>query len=108
MAFYLIQAAYHSQGWDGLLKNPHDREAAIRPGVEGLGGRIVGLWFAFGDYDLVGVFEMPDNISIAAFMLAAAANPAVKAIKTTTLLTMEEGIAAMQRAPRAGYRPPDA
>ena len=106
MPFYMIQAAYQAQGLEGLVRHPHDREQAIRPAVEGLGGKIHGLWFAFGEYDIVGIFEMPDNVSIAAFMLAAGANPAVKAIRTTALLTIEESIAAMQRAPRVGYRPP--
>ena len=71
-----------------------------------MGGRIHGLWFSFGEYDLVGIFEMPDNTDIAAFMLAAASNPGVKSIKTTPLLTMEEGMEAMRKAPSAGYRPP--
>jgi uncharacterized protein with GYD domain len=106
MAFYLIEATYSSEGWAALLANPHNRAEAIRPGVEGLGGRIHGLWYSFGDYDLVGIFELPANSDIAAFMMAAAANPAVKAIKTTTLLTMEEGIEAMRKAPSAGYRAP--
>ncbi len=106
MAYYLIQAAYGPEAWDALIKNPQNRLEVIRPGVEGLGGRIVGLWYAFGEYDLVGIFEMPDNTDIAAFMLAAAANREVKAIKTTPLLTMEEGMEAMRKAPSSGYRPP--
>ena len=106
MPYYLIQAAYGSEAWSGLIQKPHDRAEAIRPGVEAVGGRIVGLWYSFGDYDLVGIFEMPTNVDIAAFMLAAGANPSVKAIKTTALLTMEEGLEAMQKAPSAGYRPP--
>ncbi len=106
MPYYLIQAAYGSDAWAGLIRNPHDRAEAIRPGVEGVGGRIVGLWYAFGDYDLVGIFEMPSNVDIAAFMVAAGANAGVKAIKTTPLLTMEEGMEAMRKAPNAGYRPP--
>ncbi len=106
MAYYLIQAAYGPDAWEALLKNPHDRAEAIRPGVEGVGGRIHGLWYAFGEYDLVGIFEMPDNVDIAAFMFAAAANRGVKAVKTTPLMTMEDGMEAMRKAPNVGYRPP--
>ena len=106
MPYYLIQAAYGSDAWAGLIQNPHDRAEAIRPGVEGVGGRIIGLWYSFGEYDLVGIFEMPSNVDIAAFMVAAGANRGVKAIKTTPLLTMEDGMEAMRKAPGAGYRPP--
>lgn len=106
MAFYMIQASYGPDAWAGLIQQPHNRLEAIRPGVEGVGGRIHGLWFAFGEYDLVGIFEMPDNTDVAAFMLAAAANAGVKAVKTTPLLTMDEALEALRKAPKAGYRPP--
>ncbi len=106
MAYYLVQAAYGPDAWEALIAHPQNRAEVIRPGIEGMGGRIVGLWYAFGDYDLVGIFELPNNVDMAAFMLAIAANRAVKAVKTTPLLTMEEGIEAMRRAPSTGYRPP--
>ncbi len=106
MAYYLIQAAYNPEAWDALVKNPQNREDAIRPGVEALGGRVHGLWFAFGEYDIVGIFELPDNISAAAFSFAASSSRAVKALKTTPLMTMEEGIEGMRKAPGSGYQPP--
>lgn len=105
MALYMIQASYNSDGWSALIANPHDRGEAIRPNVERLGGSIKGIWYTFGEYDLIAIFELPVNTDVAAFMMAAAANPAVKAIKTTTLLTMEEGIEAMRKAP-GSYRAP--
>ena len=71
-----------------------------------MGGRIESAYYAFGEYDVVGIMEMPDPVSAAAFSLAASAGGAVKAIKTTPLLTIEDGIAAMQKAAGAGYRPP--
>ena len=45
-------------------------------------------------------------VSAAAFSLAVSAGKAVKAVKTTPLLTIEDGVAAMQKAAGAGYRPP--
>jgi hypothetical protein len=43
---------------------------------------------------------------MAAFALAAAAGGALKAVKTTPLMTIEEGIEAMRKASGTGYRPP--
>ncbi len=106
MAHYLVQAAYTADAWAAMVKSPQDRIEAIRPAVEGLGGKVVGGWFAFGKYDVVAVLEMPDNVSAAAFSLAASAGGAVKALKTTPLMTIEEGMAAMRKASGAGYRPP--
>jgi hypothetical protein len=43
---------------------------------------------------------------MAAFALAAAASGAAKVMKTTPLMTIEEGIEAMRKAGGTGYRPP--
>jgi uncharacterized protein with GYD domain len=82
---------------------PHRGGAAV---VEKLGGQIEGAWYAFGDYDVVVITDMPDNISAAAFAIAAAAGGAIKGLKTTPLMTIEEGMSAAQKAGAAGYRPP--
>jgi hypothetical protein len=48
---------------------------------------------------------MPNNASAAAFALAIAAGGACKSVKTTPLLTVEEGMAAMKKAGNSGYKP---
>jgi uncharacterized protein with GYD domain len=63
-------------------------------------------YLAFGEYDVIGIMEMPDHVSAAAFSLAASAGGGLKAVKTTPLLTVEEGIEALKKAAGAGYRPP--
>jgi uncharacterized protein with GYD domain len=106
MAHYLIEVGYTPEAWKGLLKKPEDRTKAIRPVIEKLGGSLDGAWFTFGDYDLVLIVQMPDNVSAAAFSLAAAAGGALRTIKTTPLLEITEGLGAMKLAAHAGYRPP--
>jgi len=106
MAHYLYQAAYTSEAWKAMDANPQDRIAAVTPAVEGMGGRVVGGWLAFGEYDVVAVFDLPDNVSAAAFALAVAAAGSVKSAKTTPLISVEEGIEAMKRAGGSAYTPP--
>jgi len=106
MSHYLLQAAYTPEAWAAQLKNPQDRTEALRPAIERLGGRMECAYMSFGEYDIMVVVDMPDNVSAAAFSIAAAAGGAVKAIKTTPLTTMEEGIEAMRKGAAAGYRPP--
>ena len=62
--------------------------------------------FAFGDYDLVSIVEMPSNVEMAAFSVAAAAGGAIRSIKTTPLMTTTEGIEAMKKAAKSGYKAP--
>ena len=51
---------------------------------------------------------MPGNVDIAAFAMAAAAGGGVKAIKTTPLMTVDEGREAMTKAGKSGYVAPQA
>ena len=76
----------------------------MRPAIERLGGKIESAWFAFGEYDVVLILQMPDNVNAAAMAMAFAAGGACKAIKTTPLLTIAEGVKAMKKASTTGYR----
>ena len=106
MPSYLLQAAYTPEGWAAQVKNPQNRIEAIRPAIEGLGGKIVAAYYSFGEYDLAVITEMPDNTAAAAFSIAAAAGGAVKALKTTPLMTVDEGLEAVRKASQSSYRPP--
>ena len=88
-----------------MVKNPQNRSAAVKGVIEKLGGSIEGFWLAFGDHDVVGVIDMPDNVSAAAFSMAIGAGGACTGIKTTPLLTIEDGMAAMKKAGTSGYKP---
>ena len=46
------------------------------------------------------ICEMPDNVSAAALSMAISAGGAVKAVKTTALMTFEDGIEALSPAAR--------
>jgi uncharacterized protein with GYD domain len=106
MASYMVQVAYTPEAWGTLVKSPQNRMEAVRPAIEKLGGRIEGVWLSFGEYDVVLIAQMPDNVSAAAFSMAVSAGGAVRAMKTTPLMTAEEGQEAMRKASGTGYRPP--
>jgi uncharacterized protein with GYD domain len=106
MAMYMLQVSYTPASWAAQVKNPTDRIEAIRPAVEKLGGKVTGAWYAFGEYDIVAILDMPDNTAAAAFALAAAAGGACSAVKTTPLMTIQEGMNALKAAGGAGYKPP--
>jgi uncharacterized protein with GYD domain len=105
MPHYLCQLSYTSEGWAALLRKPVNRVEAVRPAVEKLGGKIEGAWFAFGESDLIVLLDMPDNISAASFAIAAAGGGTVKSYKTTPLMSIEDGIEALKRGAKSGYKP---
>jgi uncharacterized protein with GYD domain len=102
----MVQLSYTPEACGSMIRAPQNRFEAVRPAIEALGGKIEGAWMAFGEYDVVVIVQMPDNVSAAAFGMAVGAGGAVKSYKTTPLLTAEEGVAAMKKASSTGYRPP--
>lgn len=105
MATYLVQVSYTAESLSSLIAKPQDRSGHISKVIAGLGGKSVGSWLAFGDYDSVMVVEMPNNVSAAALALAAAAGGSCKSVKTTPLLTIAQGLSALRKAGRSGYKP---
>jgi uncharacterized protein with GYD domain len=105
MPSYLVQASYTSEAIASLIKNPQNRMDVVGKAVQNLGGRLLGGWMSFGDYDVVLIVEMPDQVAAAAIALAAAAGGSLRAIKTTPLLSQEDGIAAAKKAAGSGYSP---
>lgn len=106
MAYYLMQAAYTSEAWLHMVESPQDRLAEVRQAIESLGGKLVGGWLTFGKYDVVLVLEMPDNVSAAAFSITTMAGGALRAARTTPMMTFDEGIEAMKKEATVRYRPP--
>ena len=99
MPLYMYQAAYTPESWATQLKNPQNRiETVGRQACEAVGGKLVGGWYCFGEYDAVFICDVPNNESMSAIALAVAGGGAVKASKTTVLMSGTEGVAAMKKA----------
>jgi uncharacterized protein with GYD domain len=104
MTHYLIQVAYTPESWKTQVQSQEDVAERIRPMMDSLGGKIGTIFYAFGEYDLIALAEFPNDEAAAAFSLAANAGGAVKGIKTTPLMTVEQGRRAMKAAAEAGSR----
>jgi uncharacterized protein with GYD domain len=106
MPSYLIQLSYSPETLAGFIKHPTDRTEVIQKLAAKIGGKLVGSWFSFGDHDAVLIIDGSDNVSAAACSIAVSASGAFKAFKTTPLLNIEEGMQAMKKASKLGYKPP--
>src|SRR5580658_4512250 len=99
MPLYMYEAAYTAESLAAQLKNPQNRAEAVgRAACEAVGGKLVGSWYCFGEYDLIIVADVPNNESMAALALAIAAGGAVKSSKTTVLMSGDEAVAGMKKA----------
>ena len=106
MALYMTQFSYTTDAWAALVKNPSDRSKAVAALMEKVGGKLINMYYCFGDYDGVFIFEAPDDVSTTAGILAALGPGHVKTIKTTKLLSVEDTMAAMRKAASISYSAP--
>ena len=106
MPIYMVQASYAAQATASMVKTPQDRAAAIKPMIERMGGKLQDLWFCFGEYDIVAIAEMPDNVSAAAMAMAIGSSGAMSAYRTTPLMTSADAKEAMKKAGGVGYTAP--
>lgn len=106
MQDYLIQISFAPEAVATLVANPQNREEVARSLIESVGGKLKGYWFALGDYDVVEIATLPDDESAVALSMAILAGGAIKISKTTPLLSLNDGIEAMEKASKLEYKPP--
>jgi uncharacterized protein with GYD domain len=105
MALYMYQAAYTAESLAAQIKEPHDRIEAVRPGLEAMGAKILAGGYPFGDYDVLVIYEAPDDTVAASVAMAVAAGGAVRSARTTRLLNGEEWVESLRKAQGSQYRP---
>ena len=98
MARFLFEVSYTAESWSTQVHTHASVVDRITPLVQKLSGSIDSVYYTFGDRDLVALVDFPSVEDAAAFSLAATAGGAVKSIRTTQLLTVEQGISAMTKA----------
>ena len=107
MPNYLVQFSYASRSIKGLVEQPdvdHAEQASAM--LASLGGKLLGYWYAFGEFDGVVLMEAPDSSTAAAVAIAIGGTGEVTRLETTVLITMDEARAAVRKAATATHLPP--
>jgi uncharacterized protein with GYD domain len=97
MPLYMYQASYTAKSMAAQLKEPEDPVEAMRPALEDVGAKILVAAFPFGEYDLLVVYEAPDDMTAASVAMAVAAAGEVKSAKTTRLLSGQEWLESLRK-----------
>ena len=104
MPKYLFNASLTMDGVKGTMKEGGSaRRDAVVKAIESLGGKAEAYYYAFGESDVVGIADMPDNVSAAAFALLVTVAGGAE-VSTTVLLTPEEVDKIAKKT--ADYHPP--
>jgi uncharacterized protein with GYD domain len=104
MPKYLFEATYVGQGIKGLMEEGGTkRRDALTEALKSVGGTLESFYYAFGYYDVLGVFEAPDDASAAALSLLINSTGSVN-VRLKPLLTVEDLDEAAKKTP--AYRAP--
>ncbi len=98
MPFYMCQFAYTSEAWTAMTRNPQDRSKPVGQLTQKLGSRVLGLYYYFGDYDGLLLFEAPDDMTANSVIIASMAPGHLKVTRTTRLFTPQETVEIMRKA----------
>jgi uncharacterized protein with GYD domain len=102
----MLQFTYSPESWAALIRKPEDRTGDVEAIAESVGGRLVSLYYHFGEFDGTAIMEVADDSTANAVVLAAVASGALRTTKTTRLLSPKEVTESLEKAAKAAYRPP--
>ena len=106
MPLYMSQVSYTSEAWAALTQNPEDRSEVFGRLTEAMGGTLLSWYYTFGEYDVLVIYEAPDESTAAAIVLAATSSGHLSSVRTTVVLSAEQGVETMRKAGEATYRAP--
>ena len=108
MPIYITQGRYTRDAIKGMIIKPEDRADPLARILSKVGGKLLGYYLTFGEYDFLTIAEVPNDTQMAAVLLAAGSSGGVTDLKTTVAMTSVEAkgafAAASDLAP--GYKAP--
>jgi uncharacterized protein with GYD domain len=98
MPVFITQGRYTREAVKGMMIRPEDRADAVSRLMSKAGGRLIGYYLTFGEYDFLAITEMPSETQMAAALLAAGGGGGVTDLRTTLAMTSLEAKGAFAAA----------
>ena len=90
LSHYILLINWTDQGI-GKINESSDRCNSFRTSVEKAGGKLIGGYYTFGEYDVVIIIEAPNDETVMSLMLKVGSAGNVRT-KTLKAFTAEEGM----------------
>ena len=90
MSHYILLIRWTEQGINKIKESP-DRFSSFKAMLEKIGGKLIGGYYTFGEYDVVIIMEAPNDEAVMSLMLKVGSAGNVRT-KTLKAFTAEEGI----------------
>jgi uncharacterized protein with GYD domain len=98
MPTYITQGRYTRDAVKGMIVKPEDRADAVARLLSKVGGRLISYYLTFGEYDFLAIAEAPNDVQMAAALLAAGSGGGITDLRTTVALTSIEAKGAFAAA----------
>ena len=98
MPIYITQGRYTRDAIKGMIIKPEDRADQVSRLLSKVGGRLIGYYLTFGDYDFLSIAEVPNDTQMPAVLLAAGSGGGVTDLRTTVAMTSIEAKGAFAAA----------
>ncbi len=87
MPIYITQGRYSRDAIKGMIIKPEDRADAVGRVLSKAGGKLIGYYLTFGEYDFLCIAEAPTDTQMAAVLLAAGSSGGLTDLRTTVAMT---------------------
>ncbi len=98
MPIYITQGRYTRDAIKGMIIKPEDRADQVSRLLSKAGGRLIGYYLTFGEYDFLTIAEVANDTQMAAVLLAAGSGGGVSDLKTIVAMTSVEAKGAFAAA----------
>jgi len=98
MATFIITGNYTASAIKGMIANPSDRAAAVKPLVEAVGGKLISYYATTGETDFLMICEGAEGVDIIPALMVAGASGTVSNMKTVQAYSSAEFVAAQEKA----------
>jgi uncharacterized protein with GYD domain len=91
LSHYILLINWTEQGISKIKESAADRYSSFKSSVEKAGGKLIGGYYTFGEYDMVIIIEAPNDETVMSllFKVGPAGNARTKTLKA---FTAEEGM----------------
>lgn len=107
LVLYMVK--YENDQKRAMVKNPEmrDRATVHRKAIADFGGKPIAQFGSYGEYDMVYIYEMPDDAALAANLHLTDSFGLAKYSKAIPLMRMEDFVRSMKLADETptGYAP---
>ena len=95
---FITQGRYTREAMAGMVAKSEDRGAEARKLIKKAGGKFLGSYMTFGEFDFLVITEFDDIGAITPALIAVAAGGSVSHVRTTVGMNWDEGREAFESA----------